>query len=219
MAAVQWLKGRTITHNRARSSPNQGRKEPQKIPWGTDQTKNWSKESEGLQQFLWALCTVLHLLAEKQTKWKPHHCLPWSRLACSISKRSSTYSLLCSLHMGNCKGSKKAMTFLQKAELPRCWSLRTAPTSATRVKHLAFSGCDTGHRKRAGWGCSPGPALLLRLSERIAEMRGEGVGGMDPWKDWCKFTFKSQTDENNFHSPTAVLRILFGPSLSKTRCR
>lgn len=50
---------------------------------------------------------------------------------------------------------------------------------------------------------------LLHLSERTAETRGEGVGGREPRKDWCKFIFKSQTDENNFHSPTAALWIFF----------
>lgn len=48
--------------------------------------------------------------------------------------------------------------------------------------YFAFPMSATGHRNRAGWRCSPGPALL-RLSERIAETRGEGVGGRGPWKD------------------------------------
>lgn len=78
---------------------------------------------------------------------------------------------------------KKATTFPQSRELLLRQSLCTAPTLATWIKHLAFSGCAAGHRKRAGQGCSPGPALSSFASERIVEMRGEGVGGREPWKD------------------------------------
>lgn len=153
--------------------------DPKNISWGADLTK-----SSG-HRFCW------------QGRWVQHH-LPPPLLTCSISK-SSTNSLLSSLQRGNWKGPKQLWHPTRKESLQSvraCAQLSPQPPQES-IWHF---------QKKSRMGMFPGPSLL-HLSEITAETRGEGVGGREPWKDWCKFIFKSQKDENNFHSPTAVLRI------------
>lgn len=143
------------------------------IPQRTDML--WteeSKELERLKPLLHALHSLLGIFLLIRERSGSHSTAFPSPFLPAVSASTAFLSA-----QGKLKGRKNHTMPPERSYLS-AWACVQLLSQQPSLDNLAFPRRAMGHRIRAGWG----PILLLRLSKRIAKMRGEGVGGRNHGK-------------------------------------